>query len=276
MGLGIAYYFSTGFQKMSFNALPFSDENSVVLDILTSTDHEHLLVDVGAGEIHDLSNSRFFLEQGWRGVLFDINAGKSSVALETIHRHKYSATYSVAPLTPENICDFFRAHGVSTDFSFLSIDIDSFDFYLVRRILSQFRPRVLIVEINERIPPWIDYELLYNTSYLGTDLTLFSSASISRASKILQCFDYVPLRLLYNNLVAVPRWIAPERIMSPMELWHQGFVCRDWKGLMPWNIPFEQLWTLSPKEASRVILESLRSYNLDAFVSINDSDAPLA
>ncbi len=256
--------------QITLDTYSFSQETSVVLDLLATCNHEHLVVDIGAGEINSLSNSRYFLEKGWRGVLFDINPLKASEALRLTFEHKLNATYSNTPLTPDNICTFLHAHRVSADFSFLSIDIDSFDFYLLRRILSEFRPRVLIVEINERIPPWIDFELLYNSAYIGTDLTLFSSASISRASKILKCFDYVPIRLLYNNLVAVPRLVAPLSPPSASELWDDGFASTDWRQRMPWNVPFEQLWSLDPKEAVGAINQMLRSHQLSAFVSIDD------
>ena len=47
----------------------------------------------------------------------------------------------------------FRQHGVSIEVDYVSIDIDSFDLWVLRALLaSEFRPRVLTVEYNSNFP----------------------------------------------------------------------------------------------------------------------------
>ena len=81
--------------------------------------------------------SRILWEKhGFKQILFDNGAEKLNINLK-----KYT-------LTVENVLDIFKQNEVPNDLDFLSVDIDSYDFYVVHKILEQFYPRVLIVETN--------------------------------------------------------------------------------------------------------------------------------
>ncbi|KAH8051329.1 hypothetical protein JL722_10780 [Aureococcus anophagefferens] len=73
---------------------------------------------------------------GWRGLLFDSTFANSSINL---HR---------AFVTPGTVAALLRRHGAPLEPDYVSVDIDSADVWVLRALLSTFRPRVVSVEYN--------------------------------------------------------------------------------------------------------------------------------
>ena len=59
-------------------------------------------------------------------------------------------------VSEENINRLFREAGVPEDFELLSIDIDSVDYY-VWRGLTEFQPKIVIIEYNSSYSPDVEY-----------------------------------------------------------------------------------------------------------------------
>jgi hypothetical protein len=76
--------------------------------------------------------------RGWRGLLLD---GQNENATINLHKEWISA---------RTIVSVFEKHGVPEEPDYVSIDIDSLDFYVMWAILAspRYRPRVLSVEYN--------------------------------------------------------------------------------------------------------------------------------
>lgn len=73
----------------------------------------------------------------WKGLLMDGGNEK-----EAINLHKEF-------MVPENIASIFRKHNVPEEPDFVSIDIDSFDMWLFKALVTGgFRPRVLTIDYN--------------------------------------------------------------------------------------------------------------------------------
>ena len=78
---------------------------------------------------------------------------------------------------PSNIVQLFQEFGVKTHFDLLSVDMDSYDWFMLERILEAgYRPRVIVVEININInmdeaksimppPPGEPYKMNDSTRY---------------------------------------------------------------------------------------------------------------
>lgn len=78
---------------------------------------------------------------GWKGLLMD--GGNEN---EAINLHKEF-------MVPENIASIFRKHNIPEEPDFVSIDIDSFDIWLFKALVTGgFRPRVLTIEYNCNFP----------------------------------------------------------------------------------------------------------------------------
>jgi len=109
-------------------------------------------VEFGAQDGVRNSNTRnLFLNHGWRGLLIE---GDPDVV------DKLHAAYADLPevktleswVFPGNIEILFEENGVPRDLDLLVIDIDSNDYY-VWKVLHEFRPKVVQIEINPFFPP---------------------------------------------------------------------------------------------------------------------------
>lgn len=80
------------------------------------------------------ANCRLLLERGWHGLFMD--AGKCPPASGVVREM----------ITPFNINEILRKHGVPKDFDVLSIDIDGQDFWVWMNL--QAMPRVVVIEYN--------------------------------------------------------------------------------------------------------------------------------
>ena len=127
------YYVEFGFDSRDF-AQGGSGSNAFMLHQRGWTGKSTLLeIDVQVMRLirHDMT---------WTGLLLDSRNRNPHINL---HR---------AFITSENIVPLFRTHGVPMEPDFVSIDIDSTDLWVMRAILTDFKPRVVTVEVNANYP----------------------------------------------------------------------------------------------------------------------------
>jgi hypothetical protein len=55
-------------------------------------------------------------------------------------------------LTPDNICDIFKKYKVPNEIGYLSVDLDSCDFWILDNILKKYSPSFYTVEYNPNFP----------------------------------------------------------------------------------------------------------------------------
>lgn len=144
-------------------------------------------VDYGAGDGFNLSNTRIFLEQGWKGLLMDGFHETPHVKKEII--------------TPNNILELFAKYNVPNQFDLLSQDLDSCDYQLLEKILPNYKPSVIICEFNPAFQDemvYLEYEELY--IWDGTDKYGFS---FEAGKYLLGKFNYHVIWQNECNIVAV-------------------------------------------------------------------------
>jgi hypothetical protein len=89
------------------------------------------------------TNSYNLFRKGWKGRVFDAKLKHPGIGLFN------------EVITGENVVQIFKSHNVPFDVDYVSIDIDSVDFWVLRGILSDespYRPRVITVEYNSNFP----------------------------------------------------------------------------------------------------------------------------
>lgn len=111
-----------------------------------------VLADFGAGDGLDLSNTRYFLEEGWRGFLYD---GGTFV--------KQMPDVVKAWITLETLPDLIK--DIPNGFDLLSLDLDGNDFWYLDYIMAQRRPRLVVAEINGCIPAGQSRTIQYNPEH---------------------------------------------------------------------------------------------------------------
>lgn len=136
-------------------------------------------VEFGAWDGLHLSNTAHFrLNCGWKGLLLD---GKFDDEQINLHKHY---------LTQENIVEIFKKYDVPHVFDFLSIDIDGNDYYLLRQIVSTFKPRVIVVETNQLISPEKGCAVEYNPNIYWSVMDRYFGASVRAFDDLLTSHGY--------------------------------------------------------------------------------------
>jgi hypothetical protein len=152
-------------------------EDGIIAEIFRRIGEGHrTFVEIGVGTGFQ-NNTRFLLEQGWKGVWIDGDESQVAKAKEIfdIYIRQELLTITAAQVDPENVNDILGAAGSPTSIDFLSIDVD-FSTAHVWQSLSQ-RTRVACVEYNASLPPSIATHVEYapeqqwdQTNYFGASL----------------------------------------------------------------------------------------------------------
>jgi len=152
-------------------------------------------VECGARDGIGKSNTHQFRARGWTCVLLD--------------SHPQAPVVQKAFLTAENIQQTFRAQQVPATFDLLSIDVDGNDFYLWKA-LTDFRPRVVVIEYNSRFAPSERVVMAYSPTHRwdGTDYYGASAAALVALGREggYSLVDYTRANLVF---VKDEAWLPP-------------------------------------------------------------------
>lgn len=103
-----------------------------IFDIIGYTDK--VCVEIGVESGIECCSRVLWEDYGFEKHLFDSNYENPELNLKRV------------TVTVDNVLDILKETNISETFDFLSVDIDSYDFYVVHKILSKYKPRVLVVE----------------------------------------------------------------------------------------------------------------------------------
>ncbi len=117
---------------------------------------------------------------GWSGLMIEGDPEKYE-RLRANFAELPKVRTAQAFVTRENIAAIFREQGVPAGFDLLSIDTDGNDYYLWEA-LADYRPRVVIIEINGAYPPPQRWVIAYNAAhqwrfddYYGASLSSYAA-----------------------------------------------------------------------------------------------------
>jgi len=204
-------------------------------------------VDVAACDGVTKSNTLGLYASGWSGLAVEGDPARFA-SLARAYRRFPDVSLARLWVTPDNVVTLLRGHGAPTDFTFLNLDIDGYDHFVLAALLQEFRPALISAEINENIPPPLKFTVLYDPAYAWAE-DHFYGQSISQLDELARSFGYGLVALDYNNafLVASGRGLLPE--LTPEEAYATGYRDRpDRRELFPWNDDMEELHTLDTEE----------------------------
>ncbi len=217
------------------------------IDELLPADRPRTVVDIGAGNGVRWSNSYSLFRSGWKGVGIEADDRKFA---------QLTRTYKSFPLAhachgradPVNIGSLLKSLDVERDFSVLSLDIDGNDYWVLKAILSEFRPGLIVTEINEKIPPPLRFLVKYDANFQLR--RHFFGYSISVLADLCEEHNYGILELEYNNAFVAPREIAGNRFIDTATAYARGYRDRpDRKHRFSLNFELETLNSLTPEQA---------------------------
>ena len=110
-------------------------------------------VEFGAIDGHQDCNTFYFREnEGWTGLLLESGKWFPVAPNDEIN-------LKIETVSKDNINSIFKKYNVPYEFDLLSVDIDSFDYWVTKEILTQYSPRVVMVEVNVRFEPTESWRL---------------------------------------------------------------------------------------------------------------------
>ncbi|MEG4285600.1 FkbM family methyltransferase [Microcoleus sp. A006_D1] len=238
----------------------YLDEETIIDKYLNQLSIENkYCVDIAASDGITMSNTYFLYKQGWAGLAIEYDS-QLFTRLALRYSEFEKVNLSKCMVTPENVVDLMKTHQVPDNFSFLNLDIDGYDYFVLDQILSSFRPLLVCVEINEKIPPPLKFTVNYSPNYVWNNDHFFGQ-SISQLNIICQQYNYTLVELHYNNAFLIPQEISPAPSLTPEEAYRRGYLEQpDRKNKFPWNADIEQVHNLSPQEALIYITNFFSKY----------------
>jgi hypothetical protein len=213
--------------------------------------HERTAVDIGAGDGVRGSNTYALFVKGWRGVGFEGDERRAR-RLARAYKGFDGVAARRALVTPSNVVTLLGECEVPREFGVLSLDIDSYDYWVLDAILKSYRPRIVVTEINEKIPPPVRFVVNYDPDFRLQHH--FFGYSIASLEDLCARHSYALIALEYNNAFIAPRELARGRSLDAATAYRQGYLERpDRRERFPDNHDMEALHSMTPEDAARFL-----------------------
>jgi hypothetical protein len=236
-------------------------DESLIIDKYLSqfNDTNKFCVDIAASDGVSMSNTYDLFKKGYNGIAVEFDSEKFSKLAKTYK--VFNSAYLVkTKVTPHNINHILKSCFCPKDFDFLNLDIDSYEYFVLDEMFKEFRPKLICLEINEKIPPPIKFTVLYDETHWWKGDHFFG-LSISKAYELCIKYNYSIVELEYNNLFLIPNEININNSLSPEIAYENGYKNRiDRKEKMPYNFDMEELLSLSKEDSIVFINEYFAKY----------------
>jgi hypothetical protein len=223
------------------------------IETLLPQDRPRTVVDIGAGNGVRWSNSYALLLRGWKALGLEADSQKYSL-LSRAYAKFPRAHASNSRVDPDNVNSLLQNFGIEKDFGVLCLDIDGNDYWVLDAILENFRPGLVVTEINENIPPPLRFVVKFDP-----DFRLryhFYGYSIAALDDLCRRHDYGILQLEYNNAFLAPREIGAGRFRDAEAVYRAGYLERpDRRERFASNLDMEILHSLSADDGMRFLQE---------------------
>lgn len=223
---------------------------------------QRFYLDIGASD--GLSSSctfPFAKNDIWEGLSIEYD-GKKFKKMKFLYKNFKNAFILESKITPNNIENILHEYKIPKDFTFLNIDIDSYDLEVVSVLLnSGYRPEIISMEINEKIPPPIYFSVLFNEDHFWIG-DHFYGCSITAADSLLSSFNYGIYELMYNNILYVNKNSFKKlNFKNVFDAYKEGYVNKpDRKKLFPYNKDVDCLQEMDKNEAIKFLIDYFQMY----------------
>jgi hypothetical protein len=239
----------------------YLDEQLIINDYLEKLKIDKgYCVDIAASDGITMSNTYSLYRNGWHGLAVEFDA-QNFASLSNRYIDFQNVNLAKCMVTPVNVVSLLEANTAPVDFDFLNLDIDGYDYFVLEKILQFYRPKLICVEINEKIPPPIKFTVKWDKNYVwATDH--FYGQSISQLNILTNQHKYSLVELHYNNAFLIPTEISPVSSLTPEEAYKVGYLEKnDRKFKFPWNSNMEDLLQMEPQKALDFINNFFSKYD---------------
>lgn len=217
-------------------------------------------VDIGAADGVSGSNTVHLARDGWHGLCVD--GDLANVAkMARLYQQLDNVFVCHAWVTPPTVVNLLKAYSIPRDLAVLSFDIDSYDYFVLDALLEEFRPSIIIAEINERIPPPVAFTVRFSEDQ-SWNSDAFFGMSVQQAAILAERHGYGIVELEYNNifLVDTARWDG--KFLTPAEAYATGFLNRpDRDAKFPWIAQVHHWLTATPEELVEILNQEFAMYD---------------
>lgn len=217
-------------------------------------------VDIAASDGLTISNTVGLYRRGWGGLAVEGHPVAFS-KLAANYRELSDVQLARCMVTPANVVQLLHGHGIKTNFEFLNLDIDSYDYFVLEALLGHFRPAVICTEINEKIPPPIKFTVKWapGHSWQGDH---FFGQSIQTLHALASRFDYALVELHYNNAFLVANEFNPASSLTAAQAYDEGYRLKpDRRAKFPWNDNMEDILNVDPEKACKILEARFAEYS---------------
>lgn len=169
------------------------DEDGIIEAIFSDISEKNkVFVEIGCGNGLE-NNTHLLLLRGWKGVWIDGGEENIEFIKKNTHPSPGKLVISQKFIYPDNaiasVSESVAQLGVRPkEIDFLSLDIDGFDYEVLRHVID-LGPRVLCVEYNPEFRP--PHEVSVDADgYTGWDRTMYHGASLQKIFNLLQPKGY--------------------------------------------------------------------------------------
>jgi hypothetical protein len=174
------------------------------------------------------------LSCGWNGLFIEANAKDADLAreyyskmIDTKDKRIEPVRVAEAYVSPDNINNILETHGLKGEIDLLSIDIDSYD-YWVWKAIEQVRARVVAIEYNADFGPakavTVPMGCEVDRPYFGASLSALAKVGLQKGYALVGCSSngvnafFVQRTLLGDGLVE----LTPGQAFRPFWGKHHG------------------------------------------------------
>lgn len=151
-----------------------------------------------------------------------------------------------------------------TDFTILNLDIDSYDYFVIKNILdSGFKPIIISMEINEKIPPPIHFAVNFASEHIWAG-DHFYGCSLTAAVNVIKPNGYILESLQYNNAIFIRSDYAKGKFdnLETLDAYNLGYKNKpDRKELFPWNNDIDCVLDYSTEDSVKFINKYFEKYS---------------
>ena len=231
-------------------------------------------VDIGASDgVSSSSTLEFAKMPNWHGLSIEYDDNKFS-KLQYVYRKYKNISLANKKVTPDSIVDILLDYEVPKNFSFLNIDIDSYDLEVSKSLFQLgYRPDIVSIEINEKIPPPIYFNVKYDQEHFWHGDHFFG-CSLTAAVEEFSKFDYLLAEFRLNNAIFVNLIKFPELTpKNASNAYEEGYKSiKNRKELFKYNHDVEILHKLNNDEKIVFINNLFKKYKNMYELKIGDQN----
>jgi len=207
-------------------------------------------VDIGASDGWTSSSTfPFARSKNFSGLSVEFD-DKKFKKMQYIYKNFQNAHLSKTKVTPLNILDLLNEYDVPQNFDILDLDIDSYDLFVIKKLLESYRPKIISMEINEKIPPPIYFTVTYDENHFWKGDHFFG-CSLQAAYEEVSKFDYNLYTVVYNNAIFIPKEMNLEfQNLTVAKFYKDGYVNKsDRKEKFSYNSDVDVLLDMKQEDA---------------------------